>query len=151
MSLSLDEMRGRIGLEVGLSRWFDVGQPMIDAFAELTDDRQYIHTDPERAAATPFNGTIAHGFLTLSLLSAMASDCVAQIEGVQTSINTGFDRIRFVAPVPAGSRIRGRFVLADLTEPEPGIITLAHDVSVEIEGLAKPALVARWLSRRILA
>ena len=102
-------LQALIGTEVGVSRWITVDQARIDAFAETTEDRQFIHVDPEAAKATPFGGTIAHGFLTLSLASAMSYDAVAPLEGVVMGVNYGFDRLRFLAPVPAGSNIRGRF------------------------------------------
>ncbi len=150
-ALTVAEMASRVGEELGVSRWFTIDQPMIDAFAELCEDHQYIHVDPERARETPFGGTVAHGFLTLSLLSAMAYDAEPPLEDARMSVNYGFDRLRFVAPVPAGARVRGRFVLAGLEERAPGEVTLAWDVTVEIEGAARPAVAARWLQRWYLA
>ena len=121
---------------------------MIDAFAEVTRDRQFIHVDPERAAAKPFGGTVAHGFLTLSLLSAMAYDALPARKGF--GVNYGFDRVRFVAPVRAGARVRGRFALIGRS-PRGANETLTRlAVSIEIEGEAKPALVAEWLTLSIL-
>lgn len=149
--VTLDALRGLVGQEVGVSRWIGVDQAMIDAFADLTDDHQFIHVDPARARAeTPFGGTIAHGFLTLSLLPAMARSARPAIAGVRMGVNYGFERIRFLAPVPAGARLRGRFTLAELDERAPGEVTLAWDVTVEIEGGARPALAARWISRQYL-
>lgn len=147
-ALTRDAYESRIGTEIGLSRWFAVGQGRIDAFAEATGDRQFIHTDPGRAALTPFGGTIAHGFLSLSLISAMAQDCVPGIVGEGMVVNYGLDRLRFLSPVPAGSRLRGRFALAGLTRRDDGAVDMALDVTVEIDGAARPALVARWLLRR---
>ncbi len=144
------ELRRCVDGDPFVSRWFEIGQDRIDAFARLCEDDQFIHVDPARAAATPFGSTIAHGFLTLSLLSAMAYDAQPSVEGVAMSVNYGFDRIRFLAPVPSGARVRARFRLADLEERKPGEITLHWDVSVEIEGEPKPALSARWLNRRYL-
>ena len=129
-----------------VSRWFTVDQARIDAFAEVIEDHQFIHVDPERAAETRFGGTIAHGFLTLSLLSAMAYDAIPLTGAL--SVNYGFDRIRFLSPVPSGARVRGRFTVAEVEERVPGETTMHRDVSVEIEGAARPALVARWLNRR---
>ncbi len=129
-----------------VSRWLAVDQARIDAFAEVIEDHQFIHVDPERSAQTRFKGTIAHGFLTLSLLSAMAYDAIPLTDAL--SVNYGFDRIRFLSPVPAGARVRGRFTLAEVEERVPGERTLHWDVSVEVEGAPRPALVARWLSRR---
>ena len=129
-----------------VSRWFTIDQARIDAFAAVCEDRQFIHVDPARAAETRFKGTVAHGFLTLSLLSAMAYDAAPVTEAL--SVNYGFDRIRFVSPVPSGARVRGRFTVAQVEERAPGETTLHWDVSVEVEGAPRPALVARWLSRR---
>lgn len=145
--MGVAEMAARLGEELGVSRWFDVDQPRIDAFAALCEDRQYIHVDPVRAAETPFGGTVAHGFLTLSLLSAMAYDAEPPLAGARMSVNYGFERLRFVAPVPAGARVRGRFVLAGLEERAPGEVTLSWDVTVEIEAGTRPAVAARWLQR----
>jgi acyl dehydratase len=109
--ISLSEVEGLVGTELGLSDWMEVPQSRIDKFADATDDHQFIHVDPERAAETPFGGTIAHGFLTLSLLSAMNYNCVPRVREQTMGINYGFDKVRFMAPVPAGARVRGRFVL----------------------------------------
>lgn len=139
-----------VGQEVGVSRWFEVDQVRIDAFADLTEDRQFIHVDPEAARATPFGGAIAHGFLTLSLASAMSYDAVPPLEGVVMGVNYGFDRIRFLAPVPAGSRVRGRFRLLTAESRGEGRWLLKHELTVEIEGGDKPALVAEWLGLQAL-
>lgn len=144
---TLDEVQAAIGQEVGLSPWRTVTQSMIDGFADATDDHQFIHCDPERAAReTPFGGTIAHGFLTLSLLSAMAFETVPRLEGAEMGINQGFDSVRFVSPVKTGARIRTRFVLAKVKARPSGWIEIAHDVTIEIEDSPKPALTARWLT-----
>ena len=144
---TLDEVQAAIGKEVGLSPWRTVTQSMIDGFADATDDHQFIHCDPERAAReTPFGGTIAHGFLTLSLLSAMAFETVPRLEGAEMGIHQGFDSVRFVAPVKTGARIRTRFVLATVKARPSGWIEIAHDVTIEIEDSPKPALTARWLT-----
>ena len=134
-----------------VSRWFTVDQARIDAFAEVCEDWQDIHLDPESLGANRFGATVAHGFLTLSMLSAMGYDAQPPIEGVAFSVNYGFERIRFLSPVRSGSRVRGRFVLASLEERSPGEATLTWDVTVEIEGAEKPALVARWITRRYLS
>lgn len=141
----LDQIRLRLGEETGVSGWLTVDQPRIDAFADATDDHQFIHVDADAAAAAGFGGTIAHGFLSLSLLSRMAADAMLVPEGTRMAINYGLDRVRFLAPVPSGSRVRGRFVLDSIEEKAPGRILLRHAVSVEIEGVAKPALTAQWL------
>ena len=143
---TIPELQARIGTETGVSRWFDITQARIDAFAEITEDRQFIHIDPEKAKATPFGGTVAHGFLTMSMLSAIAYDAQARIEGVAMGVNYGFDKVRFVAPVRAGSRIRGRFRLESLTARSATEYQGRNTVTVEIEGQTKPALVADWLS-----
>ena len=139
-----------IGKETGVSRWFVVDQARIDAFAEVTEDRQFIHVDPEAARATPFGGTIAHGFLTLSLASAMTYDAVPPLEGVVMGVNYGFDKLRFLAPVPAGSRIRGRFRLLSAEDKGGGRWLLKHELTVEIEGSEKPALIAEWLGMQMV-
>ena len=144
-SASLDEIRSRVGEEVGVSSWLAVGQARIDAFADATDDHQFIHVDPAAAAQTPFGGTIAHGFLTLSLLSRMAAEGMLTPQGVKMAVNYGFDRIRFLGPVRSGSRVRGRFTLDSVEEKAPGQWLLRHTVTVEIEGEDKPALTAQWL------
>lgn len=144
-SISLDALQSRIGREIGYSDWREVTQDRIDRFAEATDDHQFIHVDPDRARRSPFGGTIAHGFLSLSLLSALFDDAVGTIEGVSMSVNYGFNSVRMVSPVKAGSRIRGRFVLKDLVARKPGQWQLTLDVAVDIEHEDKPALVCEWL------
>ena len=147
--VSLERLRESIGAEIGLSRWFEISQARIDAFAEITEDMQFIHVDPV-AAATPFGGAIAHGFLTLSMLSAMAYDAVPRVEGAVMGVNYGFDKVRFVSPVRAGARIRGRFKLLGLTRRSDAEWQMRNAVEVEIEGAAKPALVAEWLGMFVL-
>lgn len=148
-AVSRAAMQAAVGGEIGVSRWFVVDQSRIDAFADATEDWQFIHIDPERAAeATPFGGTIAHGFLSLSLLSAMAYDAVPRLEGARMGVNYGFDRVRFLSPVAAGARVRGRFRLASAEERQPGEMTLTFEATIEIEGAEKPALAALWLSRQ---
>jgi acyl dehydratase len=142
----LDEIRARIGQEVGTSSWLTIGQDRITSFAGATEDRQFIHVDPQAAAQTPFGGTIAHGFLSLSLLSRMAADAMLIPERVTMVVNYGFDKVRFLAPVGAGKRVRGRFALQSVEEKGPGQILLNHDVTVEIEGEDRPALWAQWLT-----
>ncbi|WP_146587103.1 MaoC family dehydratase [Puniceibacterium confluentis] len=128
------------------TRWYTLDAGRIKTFAEVTEDRQFIHLDEARAAETAFGGTIAHGFLTLSMLSAMSYEVLADLPGVKASVNYGFDRIRFVSPVRTGARVRGRFALASLEEG-PGRVTVHWDVSIEIENESKPALVAQWITR----
>jgi acyl dehydratase len=147
---ALDEIRSRIGDEVGGSGWIRLDQARIEQFADATEDRQFIHIDPAAAAQTPFGGTIAHGFLTLSLLSRMGAEAMLLPEGAQMAINYGLDRVRFLAPVRSGERIRGRFTLDSVEEKGPGQILLRHSVTVEIEGEDKPALSAVWLALIVL-
>jgi len=142
---SLDDIRSRIGEEVGVSSWLTVDQARIDAFADATEDHQFIHVDPAAATAAGLGGTIAHGFLSLSLLSRMAADAMLLPEGLKMALNYGFDRIRFLAPVRSGKRVRGRFVLDSIEEKAPGQWLMRHNVTVEIEGEDKPALTALWL------
>ena len=142
---SLEEIRGHIGKEVGASSWLTIDQARIDAFADATEDHQFIHVDPAAAAAAGFGGTIAHGFLSLSLLSRMAADAMLIPDGAKMALNYGFDRIRFLAPVKSGKRVRGRFTLDSIEEKAPGQILMRHNVTVEIEGEDKPALSAIWL------
>lgn len=146
MQFNTPEMiRSKIGQEVGVSDWVEVSQDMVDRFADLTDDHQFIHVDPVAATKTPFGGTIAHGFLVMSLLAKMGLAADIAMQGVVMGVNYGFDRVRMIAPVRTGKRVRGRFVLKDMVERSPGqwLSTLA--VSVEIEGEAKPAIIAEWL------
>lgn len=149
----IDVIVGREGQEVGVSRWFTLDQARVNTFADVTEDWFFIHTDPGRAAQeTPWGGTIAHGFLTLSLLSAMAYDVIPGVSGGTRGVNYGFDRMRFVAPVPVGARVRGRFLLSKAITEKPGEVTLHHAVTVEIEGQevaggGKPAIVADWITR----
>lgn len=142
---SLDEIRARIGSEIAVSTWLTVDQERIDAFADATEDRQFIHTDSAAAAQTPFGGTIAHGFLTLSLLSRMGAEAMLIPDGLKMAVNYGLDRVRFLAPVKSGKRVRGRFILDSVEEKAPGQVLMRHTVTVEIEGEEKPALTAIWL------
>ena len=142
---SLGDIRAHVGREVGVSSWILVDQKRIQEFADATEDRQFIHVDPEVAAQTAFGGTIAHGFLSLSLLSRMAAEAMLIPEGLKMAVNYGLDRVRFLAPVRSGKSVRGRFTLDSVEEKAPGQILLRHIVTVEIEGEEKPALTAVWL------
>lgn len=144
--LPFDHYRSLVGSEVGVSNWMLIDQERIDAFAQATLDRQFIHVDPVAAGASVFGGTIAHGFLTLSLLSALAMEALPAVCGVSTRVNYGFNSVRFVSPVRSGSRIRGRFSLLAVTDRSPGVAQLTVGATVEIENESKPALVAEWLS-----
>ena len=139
------ELQGRIGAELGVSDWCRIDQSMIDRFADLTDDHQWIHVDREAAAQGPFGATIAHGFLVLSLMAKMTSSAGLELQGARMGMNYGFDRVRITNVVRAGDRIRGRFVLKDLVERQPGQWLMTLAITVEVEGQAKPAVVAEWL------
>jgi acyl dehydratase len=143
---TFDEIRSKVGQEVGVSSWITIDQTRINAFADTTEDRQFIHVDPVAAARTPFGGTIAHGFLTLSLLSRMAAEAMLIPDNLKMIVNYGLDRVRFLAPVRSGSRIRGGFMLDSVEEKAPGQVLMRHTVTVEIEGEDKPALSAVWLA-----
>ncbi len=143
---ALESTRAQIGQEVGVSDWITVDQKMIDGFAQVTHDDQWIHVDPARAAAeTPFGGTIAHGFLTLSLASRFVYDCFGRLPGQVMGINYGFDKLRFLSPVRADSRLRGRFTLLDATRRSDVEMLRKNLLTIDIEGQDKPALVAEWL------
>ena len=147
---AIDAYQPLIGTEVGVSDWYTVDQPMIDAFAETTHDLQWIHVDPVRAAAeTPFGGAIAHGFLTLSLASRMAYDCFDMLPGQVMGINYGFEKLRFLSPVVAGSRVRGRFELKEVRQRSAVELLRTNILTIDIEGADKPALVAEWLGLAI--
>lgn len=150
-STTVADLTARVGQEIGVSDWKLVDQARIQAFADATEDWQFIHVDPEAAAKTPFGGTIAHGFLTLSLLSALAYEAVPSLDGVVMGVNYGFDKVRFLAPVRAGKRVRARFTLAEAQEKERGRWLLKYAVAVEIEGEPKPALSAEWLTMQMVA
>lgn len=143
---SLEEIRTRVGTDLGVSPWIEITQADIDAFAKVTGDRQFIHIDPDAAANTPFGGTIAHGFLTLSLLSRMAAGVMLVPDTANMVVNYGFEKVRFIAPVRSGKRVRGRFRLAALDEQRPGQWRFLHNVTVDIEGEDRPALQADWIA-----
>jgi acyl dehydratase len=143
---TIDEIRGRTGQEIGVSSWLTIDQARISAFADATEDRQFIHVDPQAAAQTPFGDTIAHGFLSLSLLSRMAAEVILVPDSTRMIVNYGLDRVRFLAPVRSGKRVRGRFTLDGVENKAAGQILLRHLVTVEIEDEDKPALSAVWLT-----
>ncbi|WP_398479572.1 MaoC family dehydratase [Tardiphaga sp.] len=134
-----------VGKEVGVSEWHLVDQARIDAFATATEDHQFIHVDPARARETPFGTTIAHGFLTMSLLSVFSYEALPKLADVAMGVNYGTDKIRFLSPVKAGARLRGRFVLTEATLRKPNELFTRTSATVEIDGEDKPALVADWL------
>ena len=148
--VSKSELQSLVGTTLGTSDWIHVTQDRINQFADVTEDHQFIHVNPEAAKMTPFGGAVAHGFLSLSLLSKMAEGPTVTIEGLKMGVNYGFEKIRFITPVPAGAKVRGHFKLLGAEEKKPGQTQLAYEVTVEIEGMGveKPALVAEWLTRQ---
>ncbi len=145
---SVRALQGRIGEEISISDWLTVDQARIDLFAKAIDDYQWIHVEVERAKRElPYQNTIAHGFLTLSLLSRFLYEAM-EFGPARMGLNYGMNRVRFVSPVPSGSRLRGRFKLKDFEDVDNGGVQLTWEVTVELEGQAKPALVAEWLTRR---
>ncbi|OGA41484.1 MAG: hypothetical protein A3G28_04535 [Betaproteobacteria bacterium RIFCSPLOWO2_12_FULL_68_19] len=147
---SIRELASRVGEEVGISPWVEIGQERIDTFARAIEDFQWIHVDPARARETPFGGTIAHGFLTLSLLSHL-SELTFSFSDRRMGINYGLNRVRFTSPVPSGSRVRARFTLAKYEPLEAQGVQVTWNVALEIEGSDKPALVAEWIGRHYYA
>ncbi|TYL87630.1 MaoC family dehydratase [Bradyrhizobium cytisi] len=144
--ITLEAYQAMVGTEIGVSSWHLVDQPRIDTYADVIEDHQFIHVDPERAKKeTAFGTTIAHGFLTMSLLSIMSYEVMPVIAGTTMGVNYGFDKLRFISPVRSGKRIRGRFVLAEAKLRKPNELQSRTSVTVEIEGEDKPALVAEWL------
>lgn len=146
VTMNKDNVRSLVGGELGVSEWIRIEQARVNAFADTTEDHQFIHVDPERAAATPFGGTIAHGFLTLSLLPRMMEDIGGGMADAVMGLNYGFDKIRFLAPVKVNSRVRARAKLLDVQEKVPNQFLIKQEITVEIENETKPALVAEWLT-----
>lgn len=144
---SLAELAACVGEEVAVSDWVEVSQQRIDAFAEATGDHQWIHVDPVRAAEGPFGTTIAHGYLTLSMLPMLMQGAI-ELRGVRMSVNYGLERVRFPAPVPAGSRIRARFRIAKVEEIGNGGLQIVTEATVEREGGDKPVCIAQTVARR---
>lgn len=142
----LERLRDLVGKEVGVSDWMEITQERVNAFADATDDHQYIHVDPDLATQTPFGGTVAHGYLTLSLVVPLAAEVEVDVGNPRMGINYGLDRVRFPSPVPVGSRIRARVAL-DSVEEVPGGIHMKRTVTIEIEGYDKPGMVAETLTR----
>jgi acyl dehydratase len=144
--ITLQAYQAMVGKEIGVSSWHLIDQPRIDTYADVIEDHQFIHVDPERAKKeTAFGSTIAHGFLTMSLLSIMSYEVMPVIAGTTMGVNYGFDKLRFISPVRSGKRVRGRFVLAEAKLRKPNELQSRTNVTVEIEGEDKPALVADWL------
>ena len=145
-TITAQERSQQVGDEL-VSDWVTVSQEMIDKFADATGDHQFIHIDPEKAKLTPFGGTVAHGFLTLSLIPLLASRLIdaPTIEGVKMGVNYGGNKVRFIQPVRSGRRVRGRFVLSEFSEKRPGQWQQVNEITIEIEGEDKPAMIAEWI------
>lgn len=144
------QLDGLIGTVIGTSEWIEIDQDRVNVFADVTQDHQFIHIDPERAKKTPFGGTIAHGFLTLSLLSKFAENATITMKGVVMGVNYGLNSVRFLNPVAVNKKVRGVFTLKEAVEKKPGQFLLTYNVSVEIEGVETPALVAEWLGMQFV-
>jgi acyl dehydratase len=149
-TVTRQELSAKVGQELGVSDWFLIDQARVNEFADVTLDHQFVHVDLERAKATPFGGTIAHGFLTLSLLVHLCLPFIPTLENRKLVVNYGFDKVRFSAPVRVGKRIRAVSTLGEASERKPGHVVMRIDVTVEIEGENKPALVAEWLSLHVV-
>jgi len=145
-----EDIPSLVGTELGVTEWMEIDQERVNVFAEVTEDRQFIHVDPEKAKMTPFGGPIAHGFLTLSLLSHFSADAGFALEGAQMGVNYGFEKVRFLTPVKVGQKIRGRYTLKSCEEKRPGQYLFCYGVTVEIEGEDKPALIADWLGMQFV-
>jgi acyl dehydratase len=142
--MKLEDLQAKLGEVIGTSPWFTIDQARIDRFADTTEDHQFIHVDPEAAKASPFGQTIAHGFLTVSMLAPMMTSAI-DAPATKMSVNYGFNKLRFLSPVRSGKRIRGHFKLIELVEKRPGQWQQTVEATVEIEGEAKPALLAEWM------
>lgn len=145
-TISKDQLGDYIGKETGLSDWFLIDQDRINKFADVTEDHQFIHIDKEAAAKTPFGTTIAHGFLTLSLLSHLAGSGMLQVKGTVMGINYGTDKVRFMSPVKVDSEIRARVKLVEVSEKPGNRLLIKNEITIEIKGEDRPALIAEWLS-----
>ena len=149
--ISVNKLPTLIGKDLGCSDWLSIDQDRINLFADCTEDHQFIHIDEDRAKKeTPFGGTIAHGFLSLSLLSKLSNGVAVELENVKMAINYGFEKIRFIQPVPSGSKVRAHFFLNNADERKPNQWMLTYDISIEIEGSDKPVLSAQWLTIQLL-
>ncbi len=149
-TVTRQELMAKVGQGLGVSDWFLIDQARVNEFADVTLDHQFVHVDLERAKETPFGGTIAHGFLTMSLLVHLVLPFIPTLANRKLVVNYGFDKVRFSAPVKVGKRIRAVSTLGDITERRPGNVIMRIDVSVEIEGEDKPALIAEWLSLHVV-
>ena len=149
-TVTREQLDRMVGQRLGVSDWFLIDQERVNRFADVTLDHQFVHVDPARAKETPFGGTIAHGFLTLSLLVHLCMSFIPEVAGRTLLVNYGFDKIRFAAPVRVGKRVRALGTLAEISERKPGNLVMKIDVTVEIENEDKPALIAEWLSLHVV-
>ena len=145
------DLQATVGTDLGVSDWITIEQDRVNQFADVTEDHQFIHVNPEMAKMTPFGGPIAHGFLTLSLLSKFSEQGGLMIEGVKMGVNYGFEKVRFLAPVKVGKRVRGHFKLKAAEEKRPGQYLYVYTVTVEIDGEEKPALIADWMGMQFIS
>ena len=146
--MSPQEIAQKVGQHIGTSEWVEMSQDRINQFAEATGDHQFIHVDEEKAKITPFGGTIAHGFLTLSMIPYLSANAdLPRIEGVKMGVNYGGNKTRFINPVRSGKRIRGQWKLLEMVEKRPGQWQQTHEITIEIEGEEKPALIAEWITQ----
>ena len=145
-AVKIEDLGSLVGTDTGTSDWIEIEQDRVNQFADVTEDHQFIHVNPEMAKMTPFGGPIAHGFLTLSLLAKFAEQGGLVLEGVKMGVNYGFEKVRFLAPVKVGKKVRGHFKLKAAEEKRPGQYLLTYEITVEIDGEEKPALVADWLA-----
>lgn len=144
--MSPQDIQARVGENIGTSEWVEMSQERINKFAEATGDHQFIHIDPAKAALTPFGGTIAHGFLTLSMIPYLSANSdLPKVDGVKIGVNYGGNKTRFISPVRSGKRIRGHWKLLELVEKRPGQWQQTHEITIEIEGEDKPALITEWI------
>lgn len=149
--VSKEKLNDYVGKETGVTDWLEITQERVNQFADVTEDHQFIHVDPERAKQTQFGGPIAHGFLTLSLLPHFGEEGAAMgLEDVAVRINYGLNKVRFLSPVPVGSRIRARYKFLGFEEKRPGQVLMSHEVTIEIEGTEKPAMIAETLGMSVL-
>jgi acyl dehydratase len=140
------EVQAQVGQQIGTSEWVEMSQERINLFAEATGDHQFIHIDPDKAKLTPFGGTIAHGFLTLSMIPYLSANSdLPKVDGVKMGVNYGGNKTRFISPVRSGKRIRGHWKLLELEEKRPGQWQQTHEITIEIEGEDKPALITEWI------
>jgi len=149
-TVKASDLKSLVGQEVGVSDWIEIKQDRINTFADVTEDHQFIHVDEAAAKHTPFGATIAHGFLTLSLLSKFAEQGSVAVEDVKMGMNYGFDKVRFLSPVLVGSKVRGRFTVKDAVEKRPGQHLITYNVTVDIDGGDKPALICEWMGMQFV-